>query len=58
LSGGRASLKVKPNMVLKMPLQVVYSGDANFAASTDTPPMLTKSSLKGMSLAMKSGMKM
>jgi hypothetical protein len=41
-----AFVKVKLKMVLKMPLQVVYSGDATYAPSTATPPIVTKASFK------------
>lgn len=50
LTKGEAMLTVKPKMVLKMPLQIIYNGDANFMASSTTPPMLTKSALKGMTM--------
>jgi hypothetical protein len=52
LSHGEAMLTVKPRMVLKMPLQIIYSGDTNYTSSTATPPMLTKAGLKHMSMKM------
>jgi Bacterial Ig-like domain (group 3) len=58
LTGGEAMLTVKPRMVLKMPLQIIYSGDAYFTASTATPPMLTKAGLRSMNMGMGTGMKM
>jgi hypothetical protein len=43
LSGGEATLTLKPNQVLNKPLRIVYSGDPDFLASTMSPPKLTKS---------------
>jgi hypothetical protein len=56
LSGGSATLTLPAKKVLKMPLEIIYSGDSNFASSTNSPAMLTKSGL--MATAMSSGMKM
>jgi Bacterial Ig-like domain (group 3) len=56
VSGGSASLTLKPKMVLNMPLEILYSGDTNFDSSTDTPAEVTKMSLKGTSTS--TGMKM
>jgi hypothetical protein len=42
LSGGKATLTVKLNQVLKKPLTIVYSGDPDFLASTMSLPKLTK----------------
>jgi hypothetical protein len=56
VSGGVATLTLPAKKVLKMPLEIIYSGNSDFASSTDSPAMLTKSGL--MSTAMGSGMKM
>ena len=45
VSGGEATLTVKPNAVLNQTLTIVYSGDADFMASTMSPPRLTKSEI-------------
>ena len=45
LSGGIATLTLPAKMVLKMPLEIIYSGNSNFMSSTDSPAMLTKSGL-------------
>ncbi len=45
LSGGEATLTLKPNQVLNKPLKIVYSGDPDFLASTMSPPKLTKSGI-------------
>ncbi len=45
LSGGEATLTLKPNQVLNKPLKIVYSGDPDFLASTTSPPKLTKSGI-------------
>lgn len=59
LSGGEAMLTVKPKMVLKMPLTIIYSGDTQFMSSTANPPMLTKAGLKGITMGgMGTGMSM
>jgi Bacterial Ig-like domain (group 3) len=50
LTNGQAMLTAKPSMVLKMPLTIIYSGDANFTTSTATPPELTKPALKDMKM--------
>ena len=39
LSGGSATLTVKPKSVLKKPVTVLYGGDADFQASNSTAPM-------------------
>jgi hypothetical protein len=56
VSGGSATLTLPAKKVLKMPLEIVYSGDSNFMSSTDSPATLTKSGLMGMSMG--SGTKM
>jgi large repetitive protein len=45
LSGGEATLTLKPNQVLNKPLRIVYSGDPDFLASMMSPPKLTKSEI-------------
>ncbi len=52
LTNGEAMLTVKPKMVLKMPLTIIYNGDSNYLSSTATPAELTKPGLKGMSMGM------
>ena len=37
LSGGSVVLTVKPNSVLKLPITIVYGGDADFHSSTSAP---------------------
>ncbi len=56
LHNGMATLKVKPSMVLNMPLEILYKGSAHFDPSSVTPPVVTSSSL--MNSAMSSGMTM
>jgi hypothetical protein len=46
LAGGEATLTRKANQVLKESITIAYSGDADFASSTATPPALTKQALK------------
>jgi hypothetical protein len=46
LSGGSATLTVKPGKVLKKPITIVYGGDGDFTPSTATPPALTRKALK------------
>ncbi len=60
VSGGMATLTLPAKKVLKMPLEIIYSGDSAFVSSTDSPAMLTKSGLMatGMSSGMKMGMDM
>jgi hypothetical protein len=52
LSGGTATLVVKPNAVLKKPLTIVYGGDAGFLASTANEPALSPSALKSLARPM------
>ncbi len=52
LSGGDATLTLKPNKVLNKPITIVYSGDADFQSSTVTPPKLTQAELKSMARPM------
>ena len=52
LSGGSATLSVKPKSVLKKSITIVYAGDANFTSSTITPPSLTQSALKSLARPM------
>ncbi len=56
VNDGMAMLTLPARKVLNMPLTIVYSGDSHFMSSTDTPAMLTKSGLKGMTMG--AGMKM
>ena len=58
LSNGEAMLTLKAKKVLKMPLSIIYNGDTHFMSSTATPAELMKSGLKGMSMGMRTGMKM
>lgn len=59
LSNGTATLTLKAKQVLKMPVTIIYSGDANYMTSTDSPTPLTKAALKTMSMGSStSGMKM
>jgi hypothetical protein len=46
LSGGDATLTVKPHKVLKKSLTIIYDGDTNHLASTLTPTTLTKKALE------------
>jgi hypothetical protein len=46
LSGGSATLSVKPNQLQKQVVTIIYSGDADFLSSTETTPRLTPASLK------------
>jgi hypothetical protein len=48
LSGGSATLSVKPNRAQKQVVTIVYSGDADFLSSTETTPRLTPASLKNL----------
>ncbi len=41
VSGGAATLTLKPNAVLNKTLTIVYSGDPDFLANSTTPPRLT-----------------
>ena len=50
LSGGAATLTLKPNQVLNAPLTIVYSGDPEFLASVMSPPELTRSGVNSASL--------
>ena len=52
LSGGSATLTVKPNSVLKKPIKIVYGGDADFLSSSLSPPTLTQASLKSLARPM------
>ena len=45
VSGGNATLTVKAKLVLSKMITVVYSGDADFQASTVTAPKLSKKGL-------------
>jgi hypothetical protein len=47
LSGGKATLTLKLNQVLKKPLTIVYSGDPIFQASIESVPKLTRSEITG-----------
>jgi Bacterial Ig-like domain (group 3) len=42
VSGGSATLTFKPNLVLKQVITIIYSGGADFTASTLTAPKLSK----------------
>jgi hypothetical protein len=48
LSGGSATLSVKPNRVQKQVVTIVYSGDADFTSSTETTPRLTQAALRSL----------
>ena len=41
-TGGTATLTVKPKLVLKQVITVIYSGNTDFIASTLTAPKLSK----------------
>ena len=56
VSGGVATLTLPSKKVLKMPLEIVYSGDKNFLTSADSPAMLTKSGLKSVARSESPGM--
>ena len=45
LSGGSATLTFKPKKVLQKTITIVYSGDADFRASTMTTPKLTRKTI-------------
>ena len=38
LAGGRATLNLKADQVLKKSITIVYAGDADFTSGTATPP--------------------
>jgi hypothetical protein len=46
LVGGQATLKLKADQVLKKSITIAYSGNADFASSTATPPALTQQARK------------
>jgi hypothetical protein len=46
LSGGSATLLVKPNRAQNQVVTIIYSGDAEFLSSTQTTPRLTQALLK------------
>jgi hypothetical protein len=48
LSGGSATLTVKPNSVLKKSITIVYGGDSDFTASRIGPSLLTAKALGSM----------
>jgi hypothetical protein len=52
LSGGSATLTVKPNSVFKRPIAIVYGGDADFQPGTSASLTLTPSSLKSLARPM------
>ena len=52
LSGGKATLTLKANAVLKKVITIVYSGDADALTSTVTHPALTQKSLKSLARPM------
>ncbi len=43
---GDAGVTVKPGSVLKKSITILYNGDADFASTALTPPVLTQASLK------------
>ena len=45
VSGGDATLTVKPKLVLSKVITIIYSGDPDFRASTLTAPKLSKKGL-------------
>ena len=52
LSGGTATLSVKPKSVLKKSITILYNGDTNYMASSVTSPVLTNQSLKRLARPM------
>ena len=52
MSGGSATLTVKPRSVLKPPITIVYGGDADFQPGTSASVTLTPASLKGLARPM------
>ncbi len=52
LSGGAATLSVKPKSVLKKPITIVYGGDASFTTSTSPVSKLTPALLKSLARPM------
>jgi hypothetical protein len=48
LSGGSATLSVKPSGVLKKPITILYGGDPDFTASMVSPSPLTQKALRSM----------
>ena len=51
LSGGTATLSVKPNSVLKKSITILYSGDANFTSNSEATT-LSSASLTAMARPM------
>jgi hypothetical protein len=56
LGGGEATLAIKPNSVLKKPITILYSGGADFQATTTTLT-LTSGSLTSMARPMVSSLR-
>ncbi len=52
LSGGSATLSVKPKSVLKKSITIVYGGDADFTSGTAPTSVLTLASLKRLARPM------
>jgi Bacterial Ig-like domain (group 3) len=52
LSGGKATLTVKPKSVLKDPITILYAGDADFVSGEASPTTLTQSGLKSLARPM------
>ena len=52
LSGGSATMTVKPRSVLKRPIAIVYGGDADFRSGTSASVTLTPASLKSLARPM------
>jgi hypothetical protein len=52
VSGGSATLVVKPNRVLKKTIIILYGGDADFTSSTAMSPVLTQRALKSLARPM------
>jgi hypothetical protein len=52
LSGGSATLLVKPNRAQNQVVTIIYSGDADFLSSTQTTPRLTQAFLKNLARPM------
>jgi len=52
LSGGAATLVVKPSRVLKKTIIILYGGDADYKSSTAMPSVLTQGTLKSLARPM------
>ena len=52
LAGGRATLNLKADQVLKKSITIVYAGDADFTSGTATPPALNERALENLARPM------